>query len=147
MSPETKKSKSMICILVIRQFFSCLFYRKWIILLYKVLQKYAKKSCSVLRKKCPTIKCKEQLLRRYPVGVDVSAEDPDSIEVHKRAISDELTKSKPRDSVLLPLLKSIYHERRLFIENEATSIKQIIENYPALSRRPIVRINFLLQPP
>ena len=99
------------------------------------------------RKKCPTIKCKEQLLRRYPVGVDVSVEDPDSIEVHKRAISDELAKSKPQDSVLLPLLKSIYHERRLFIQNEATSIKQIIENYPALSRRPIVRINFLLQPP
>ena len=35
------------------------------------------------RKKCPTIKCKEQLLRKYPVGVDVSVEDPDSIEVHK----------------------------------------------------------------
>lgn len=84
-------------------------------------------------------KCKDQLLRRYPIAInsEVSVEDPDSIEVHKKAIADELAKSKPRDNVLIPLLKSIYHERRLFIQSEATCVKQIIERYPALPRRPL----------
>ena len=45
--PETKKSKGMICILDVSSS-NCLFYRKCILLLYKVLQKYAEKSCSVL---------------------------------------------------------------------------------------------------
>lgn len=90
------------------------------------------------RKKSSIVKGKALLLRRYPVGVDVSVEDQDSLDVHRKALSDELAKSKPRDSVLLPLCKSTYHERRLFIQNEATSVKQIIEKYPALSRRSIV---------
>ena len=85
-------------------------------------------------------KGKELLLRRYPVGIDseMSVEDSDSIEAHKKAISDEVAKAKPRDSVLLPLFKAIYHERRLFIQHEAVSVKQILEKYPALSRRAIV---------
>ena len=85
-----------------------------------------------------SMKGKEQLLSRYPVGIEVSVEDTDSADIHKKAISDELAKSKPRDSVLLPLFKSLYHERRLFIQNEATSVKQILEMYPALYRRAIV---------
>ena len=64
--------------------------------------------------------------------------DSDSVEMHKKAVSDELDKSKPRDAVLLPLFKSFYNERRMFIQSEATCVKQIIEKYPALSRRAIV---------
>ena len=87
------------------------------------------------RKKSKEQKAKEQLLRRYPVGIEVIVEDSD---VHKKAITDELAKSKPRDTVLLPLFKSTYHERRLFIQNEATSAQQIKEKYPGLCLRPIV---------
>ena len=72
------------------------------------------------------------------MGIDMVAEDCDSLEVHMKAISDELAKSKPRDSVLLPLFKSTYHERRLFIQKEATSVKQTIEKYPGLNCRAIV---------
>ena len=53
-------------------------------------------------------------------------EDSDSLDVHKKAITDELAKSKPRDSVLLPLFKSTYHERRFFIQNEATTVQQAL---------------------
>lgn len=90
------------------------------------------------RKKSPLVKGKELLLRRYPVGVEVLATDHDSLEVHNKAISDELAKPKPRDSVLLPLFKSTYHERRLYIQSEAVSVKQILEKYPALRRISIV---------
>ena len=85
-------------------------------------------------------KGKELLLRRYPIGIDheVPVEDQDSLDAHRNALSAELAKSKPRDSVLLPLFKAIYHERRLFIQNEATCVKHIVEKYPALSRRAIV---------
>lgn len=91
------------------------------------------------RKNCPATKGKDLLLRRYPVGVqEACVEDLDSIAVHKKAISEELRKAKPRDSVLLPLLKSTYHERRLYIQNDATSVKQILDKYPVLCRRLIV---------
>ena len=66
-------------------------------------------------------KGKEQLLRRYPVGIEIS-EDSDSVDMHKKAVSHELSL-----------------ERRMFIQN-ATCVKQIIEKYPALSRRAIVSI-------
>ena len=45
----------------------------------------------------------------------------------------ELAESKPRDTVLLPLMKSTYHNRRNFILNEATSVASILSKYPALS--------------
>lgn len=90
------------------------------------------------RKKSPQRKGRDLLLRRYPVGVELSVKDLDSLEVHKKAIADELAKQKPRDSVLLPLYKSIYHERRIYIQNEATCVKQITEKYPALRRLSIV---------
>lgn len=90
------------------------------------------------RKKSPLEKGKELLLRRYPVGVEVSVNDADSLEVHEKAISDELAKPKPRDSVLLPLLKSTYHERRLYIQSEATCVKEILGKYPALRHLSIV---------
>ncbi len=95
------------------------------------------------RKASKVTKGKELLLRRYPVGIEVSTEDHESLEVHKKALSDELAKAKPRDSVLLPLFKAIYYERRMFIQSEATSVKQIIEKYPALTRRAIVSKMFI----
>ena len=55
-------------------------------------------------------------------------------------IDTELGKAKPRESVLLPLMKSTYGERRIFILNEATSVAIILTNYPALSCPAIVSL-------
>ena len=57
------------------------------------------------------------LLRRYPVNSDstLDSEKPETMDQHNNAITAELKKAKPRDSVLLPLLKSTYGERRIFV--------------------------------
>lgn len=91
----------------------------------------------------PKRKCRgSQLLRRYPMGNDVPpAESDETIQQHKKAISKELDKAKPRDSVLLPLMRSTYGPRRLFILNEATSVGEILDVYPALSRQAVVSTN------
>ena len=47
-------------------------------------------------------------------------------------------KTKPRDSVLLPLMKSTYHTRRLYIRDGANSARDILEKYKALSRPAMV---------
>ena len=48
-----------------------------------------------------------------------------------------MRKAKPRDSLLLPLMKSTYHDRRIFIQNDAATVSEILDSYPAL-RRPAV---------
>lgn len=58
----------------------------------------------------PEARKKDSLLRRYPTRAQFT-EDASSIESH---LSSELEKGKPRDSVLLPLMKSTYPSRRLF---------------------------------
>ena len=67
-------------------------------------------------------------------------EDADTLEQHRRAIANELGKAKPRDAVLLPLLKSTYGEHRIFVLNEATSVKSILDKYPALSYPAVVSV-------
>ena len=83
------------------------------------------------------------LLRHYPVnsgGSACVAEDAASLEEHKKVIATELGKAKPRDSVLLPLMKSMYGERRMYILNEATSVAVILTSHPALSHPTIVSL-------
>ena len=55
---------------------------------------------------------KNEFIRRYPVqsNASMSDEDPESLESHKKVIEVELTKAKPRDTVLLLLLKLTYSE-------------------------------------
>lgn len=81
------------------------------------------------------------ILRRYPIGsVGTSqSEDNATLEQHKKAITTELAKSKPRDTVLLPLLKLTYDERRMYILKGGNTIKEVLEEYPALSKPAIVR--------
>ena len=74
------------------------------------------------------------LIRRYPV----SSYNVAIVEKHKKAILDELRKSRPRDALLLPLLKSTFGERMLYIMNEATCVADVLEKYPALSRTAVV---------
>ena len=86
----------------------------------------------------PQARKRDLLLRRYPTGAQLT-EDAASTESHVSAMSMELSKTKPRDSVLLPLMKSTYPSRRLFILNDATSAKHILDDYPALQRQAVVR--------
>ena len=82
-------------------------------------------------------KAKEQeILRRYPQigGLSSDTVDQETLQQHKKGIANELTKRKPRDSVLLPLMMSTYPERRMFVLNEAASVSSIIENFPAFKR-------------
>jgi len=79
----------------------------------------------------------QNLLLRYPMTNQPECEDSESLEQHRQAISKELEKAKPRDSVLLPLLRSTYGERRMYILNEASCVKGILEKFPSM-RRPCV---------
>ena len=78
------------------------------------------------------------LLRRYPVMPQASLEDTESIAQHKKAMSEEMAKVKPRESIVLPLMKMSYQNRWDFICNEAKSVQEILGEYPALRRLAIV---------
>ena len=65
-------------------------------------------------------------------------EDTSSTESHLSAIATELAKERPSDSVLLPLMKSTYPSRRVFILNDATSARHILDDYPALQCHAVV---------
>ncbi|ORU90789.1 MAG: hypothetical protein A6F71_07510 [Cycloclasticus sp. symbiont of Poecilosclerida sp. M] len=79
------------------------------------------------------------ILKRYPI-IQSELEDEATLSQHKAAITTELSKNKPRDTVLLPLMKSTFGERRMFILNEATSVRNILSVYPSLHRPAIVSI-------
>ncbi len=82
------------------------------------------------------------LSRRYPVST-YELSDVATTERHNKAISDELKKSKPRDALLLPLLKATFGERRMFIMNDATCVADVLERHPALSRTAAVSQSFV----
>ena len=87
-------------------------------------------------KKNPSV----ELLRRYPVSSStLNIDDPASIQLHLKGIKDELKRAKPRETVLLPLFRSTFGER-LFVLNDATSIKHIKECYPALTIHAVVSV-------
>ena len=78
-------------------------------------------------------KGKNNLLRRYPAAEkDDTLVDEETLEIHLKAIEDEMKKAKQRDRVLLPLMKSTFPSRCFYIQNEATSVQQILDKYPSL---------------
>lgn len=86
-----------------------------------------------------------ELLRRYPTSIVNDVEgDAASIQQHTKLIATELARSKPRDSVLLPLMRSTYGPRRLFVLNDAESISTILDTHPALFRPAVVSVFFSL---
>ena len=87
------------------------------------------------RKKVDTI------LRRYPISSTSTAhsENSESLDEHKKAIAAELAKTNSRDTVLLPLLELTYDERRMFILSGGNTVKEVLAEYPALSKPAIVR--------
>ena len=77
------------------------------------------------------------LIRRYPIS-SYKVGDCATIERHSKAISEELSKAKPRDTLLLPLLKATFGVRRMYVMNEATCATDVLNKYPALSRTAVV---------
>ena len=68
----------------------------------------------------------------------ISDDDPKSVSEHIKAMTEEMAKSKPRDHVLLSLMKSTFRSRRVYIQNDAKSVKETLEIYPALGRLAMV---------
>ena len=83
---------------------------------------------------------KNDLLRRYPARINegTSSEDPASITEHLKGIATEMAKEKPRDSVLLPLMRTLFSSRRSYIEHDAEDVSKILDVYPALRRPSVV---------
>ena len=73
---------------------------------------------------------KDKLQRRYPVTTGSDAVDFETLEQHEKAIEEEMKKSKPRDKVILPLMKSTFQSRWLYVQRDASSAKDILEKYP-----------------
>ena len=69
---------------------------------------------------------------------DCEPDDPRSIREHTKAMHEEMKKSKPRDSLLLPLMKITFQDRCMFIQNDASTVAEILEHYPA--RRGITAV-------
>ena len=76
---------------------------------------------------------------RYPVRIqDSVSEDPRSVTEHNKALHEEMKKAKLRDTLMLPLMKNTYQDRRTFIQNDASTVAEILEHYPALVRPAVV---------
>ena len=59
------------------------------------------------------------LMHRYPIKLHKpSAEDEEGIEKQMDALQAEMVKERPRDVLLLPLMKSTFSARRSVIQNE-----------------------------
>ena len=87
---------------------------------------------------------KNDLLRRYPTRINdgTSSEDAASIAEHLKGVTSEMAKEKPRDSVVLPLMRTLFSSRRAYIEHDAEDVSSILEIYPAL-RCPSVVSDFI----
>ena len=67
-------------------------------------------------------------------------DDPRSVEEHNKGLKEEMKKSKPRDNLLLPLMKKTFSSRRIYIQSEASTVAEILEQYPAMVRPAIVSV-------
>ncbi|XP_064382258.1 uncharacterized protein LOC135344490 isoform X1 [Halichondria panicea] len=92
-------------------------------------------SCPKQKKQKMPLK-RGQLLRRYPIGVTRPIEDIGSFGEHMKALSIEMEKANPRDTIILPLMKSTYSKRRTFIEAEAVSVQEVLKECHAALKRP-----------
>ena len=77
---------------------------------------------------------RDQLLRRYPIKFNNGdfIEDPASVCQHLGAIEEEMKKAKPRESLILPLMKKTFRDRWEFVQHDALSVKVVIDKFPSL---------------
>ncbi len=81
----------------------------------------------VKRSKSTEGKKNDFMLRRYPSGVE-GLDDLSSTDEHISAINMEVKKANPREAILLPLMKSTYEFRRLFILHEHETLRTYFNN-------------------
>ena len=82
---------------------------------------------------------------RYPVRVeDVTPEEPGSVVEHIKDMQEEMKKAKPRDTFLLSLMRNTFHDRRIFIKNDAVNVADEVKYYPALGRPTVVNMDFFI---
>ena len=62
----------------------------------------------------------------------------ETFEEHFAAITEEMKNNSPRDRVLLPLMKTTFENRWVYVRNDATSVKEILTKYPCLKFPVIV---------
>ena len=75
----------------------------------------------------------QQLMRRYPPRVHDQVEDTETLKQHLTALDNELKKLKPREIVVLPLMRDTYSPRRDMITSDSCSgVDEILKIYPAL---------------
>ena len=83
----------------------------------------------------------QQLMRRYPPRVHDQVEDTETLKQHLTALDNEMKKVKPREVVVLPLMKDTYSPRRDMITSDSCSgVDEILKKYPALHLPAAVRI-------
>ena len=66
--------------------------------------------------------------------------DPETLEQNYEAIEEEMKKLRPRDRVLLPLMKATFPERWLFVRKEATCVKEITDKFSCFKFPAIVSV-------
>ena len=71
---------------------------------------------------------KNDLLRRYPTRINdgTSSEDAASIAEHLKGVTTEMAKEKPHDSVVLPLMCTLFSSRRAYIEHDAEDVSRVV---------------------
>jgi len=68
----------------------------------------------------------DDLSQRYPLTTGNFSIDFETIEQHHKAIKEEITRAKPRERILMPLMKSTFPVRSCFIKHKAESVKQML---------------------
>ena len=75
----------------------------------------------------------------YPIKSQQGVlDDPQSLQGHLKALETELKKAKPRQSIVLPLMKSTFSSRHKWILDTEVTIDSALKKYPALSRPSVV---------
>ena len=73
-----------------------------------------------------------------------TAENAETLGEHNKANAKELAKKKPRDSIMLPLMKSTCGDRRIYILNMSCSVAELLQKYPALLHPAVVCVLTLM---
>ena len=75
-------------------------------------------------------KARSSLLKRYPPRAHIVI-DEDTIVKHEDAMLAEMAKKKPREVVILPLMKQTYS-----VTSDRTSVQEILSKYPTGLKLP-----------
>lgn len=89
--------------------------------------------------KRPRVAQTSSRIHRYPVLQGQQVDDEDATIRHLHEAQKEMQRAKPRDDILLELMKSTFQHRRDRIASGASqSVQDILERFPALKRPAVV---------